>query len=554
MTPAQAPNRTAAHWPRRRTMSSYAVLLLFAGNTFSQVPQAPLKTPPKVPSQVPVATPIATPLQTPLQTSLPAPTAGALWSGQAQCQLSMQSGGYTHQETQTWTITGATQSAPDTIQVYPGKWITTGSGGLQKPLGLQILAAQWTTKAEISAPMAVFIRASDSRLIIKPWHAQLNLPGGTQFVRQISGPGAPPVPSSTAVTSAWEWQFPDVEDVATSTSVTGSSTMIISGSLMPQQAPSASAPATCNWQFTKRSPAPAANAPGRSITHRALVGGAVVKPASASAPATSTPPASTPATPAAPSVSSNPTLVPQSQQGASVALTGQNTSFQQGVTTADFGPGITVVSLTVSSATSATAIINVDPAATLGLRPVKLTTGSEQVLVTPVAAPDMNDFSVVPGPVDTSTTATYAESTTCNAGETCFCKAGYADCNGNQADGCETRMVGAGASCACNTPHLNGVGQVYADCTRGLGTPGKPATYNDAMAVEAASAFSGDSASVVESSCAAYSAHAADVNVVTATSNGACAVWTYTGSEAGHVVLDPSGNCYCPTATDNAWQ
>jgi hypothetical protein len=30
----------------------------------------------------------------------------ALWSGQAQCQLSVQSPGYVDQETQTWAITG----------------------------------------------------------------------------------------------------------------------------------------------------------------------------------------------------------------------------------------------------------------------------------------------------------------------------------------------------------------------------------------------------------------------------------------------------------------
>jgi hypothetical protein len=174
--------------------------------------------------------------------------------------------------------------------------------------------------------------------------------------------------------------------------------------------------------------------------------------------------------------------VPQGQQGASVALTGQNTSFQQGVTTADFGPGITVVSLTVTSATSANAIINVDPAAALGLRPVQLTTGSEQVFVTPVSAPEMSDFAIIPGPLDTSTTATYAQGTTCNASGVCICKAGFADCNGNQADGCETRMVGAGGtgSCQCNIPHLNGVGQIYADC-KTPGTPGNPATYDDAI-------------------------------------------------------------------------
>ena len=52
----------------------------------------------------------------------------------------------------------------------------------------------------------------------------------------------------------------------------------------------------------------------------------------------------------------------------SVAITGLFTHFSQGVTTASFGAGITVISLTVSSAISATAVLNIDPAASGGNR------------------------------------------------------------------------------------------------------------------------------------------------------------------------------------------
>ena len=65
------------------------------------------------------------------------------------------------------------------------------------------------------------------------------------------------------------------------------------------------------------------------------------------------------------------------QQNLSVALAGQFTNWVQGTTTANFGTGITVVSLTVSSATSATAILNIDPAAATGARTITLTTGAE---------------------------------------------------------------------------------------------------------------------------------------------------------------------------------
>lgn len=65
------------------------------------------------------------------------------------------------------------------------------------------------------------------------------------------------------------------------------------------------------------------------------------------------------------------------QQGLSVAITGVGINWVQGTTTANFGDGINVASLTVNSSTSATAILNIDLAASLGSRDVALTTGTE---------------------------------------------------------------------------------------------------------------------------------------------------------------------------------
>jgi len=86
----------------------------------------------------------------------------------------------------------------------------------------------------------------------------------------------------------------------------------------------------------------------------------------------------------------NPNTGQQGQQNESVAITGQFTHFVQGTTTANFGPDITVASLTVNSATSATAILNISQTATLGAVNVTLTTGEE-------AATLANGFTVTPG-------------------------------------------------------------------------------------------------------------------------------------------------------------
>src|SRR3989442_13122806 len=86
----------------------------------------------------------------------------------------------------------------------------------------------------------------------------------------------------------------------------------------------------------------------------------------------------------------NPNAGQQGQQNLSVNLTAQFTHFVQGTTTASFGAGITVASLTVNSATTATAGLNIDPTAGTGTRNVTLTTGAEVVTVN-------NGFTVTSG-------------------------------------------------------------------------------------------------------------------------------------------------------------
>jgi hypothetical protein len=60
-----------------------------------------------------------------------------------------------------------------------------------------------------------------------------------------------------------------------------------------------------------------------------------------------------------------------------VEIVGTNTNFENGVTTASFGDGINVISVTVTDATHATVRISISNNATIGFRSVSLTTGSE---------------------------------------------------------------------------------------------------------------------------------------------------------------------------------
>ena len=74
----------------------------------------------------------------------------------------------------------------------------------------------------------------------------------------------------------------------------------------------------------------------------------------------------------------------------SLGIVGQFTHFVDGSTTANFGAGVTVNSVSVSDATHATVNVTVAPGASLGSRTVVLTTGAE-------TAQQVGGFTVTPG-------------------------------------------------------------------------------------------------------------------------------------------------------------
>src|ERR1700722_3953055 len=55
----------------------------------------------------------------------------ATWPGSAQCQLTLQTNGYTRQEAQTWTITEGQPTQQCAMHVYPDVWRASGGGSSQ---------------------------------------------------------------------------------------------------------------------------------------------------------------------------------------------------------------------------------------------------------------------------------------------------------------------------------------------------------------------------------------------------------------------------------------
>src|SRR5271166_3384218 len=126
-----------------------------------------------------------------------------------------------------------------------------------------------------------------------------------------------------------------------------------------------------------------------------------------------------------PSATLSPNSGARGQQNLSVLFAGVGTHFSQGVTTASFGAGISVASLTVNSATSATAVVNIAGNAALGASNVTVSTGSEVLtLVNAFAVTAATLVSIAVTPVNPSVaagktqqftaTGTYSDSSTQN--------------------------------------------------------------------------------------------------------------------------------------------
>src|SRR5687768_8399036 len=84
------------------------------------------------------------------------------WSGSVQCVLDVQLATYSRQETQTWTLTGAAPAREGGFRTYDATWAVTGVG--------RVNATAWTVNVPATpVKLAMFVRASDQKLIIRQW-------------------------------------------------------------------------------------------------------------------------------------------------------------------------------------------------------------------------------------------------------------------------------------------------------------------------------------------------------------------------------------------------
>jgi hypothetical protein len=136
---------------------------------------------------------------------------GPPWRGQVTCNLDLQSQGYTRQETQSWTIAGPMLRMNGAMQIYPVTWTVSGSGSAQRLQNGLTSTVQWNTSVPTAnLTFAVYVRASDRRLIFTQWGSQASSAAGIRGLQQAVWNGAQQQPAAIAH-PAWEWHFPLIE-------------------------------------------------------------------------------------------------------------------------------------------------------------------------------------------------------------------------------------------------------------------------------------------------------------------------------------------------------
>jgi hypothetical protein len=179
--------------------------------------------------------------------------AGTPWNGWARCDVDVTAAGYSDRQSHVWVVPATSPVSQGAVRVHAATWSASGSGSLRRTQGSQTLDAQWTTAVPaMDAPFAFTVRASDGRLLIKPWHAQRRVRGAISGSQQLTIDGKPQRPVPIAL-EAFEWGFPAIEADTGTTRLAGSSAPPVTGSVAPMQPAGARSTASCSWAFARGS-------------------------------------------------------------------------------------------------------------------------------------------------------------------------------------------------------------------------------------------------------------------------------------------------------------
>lgn len=186
------------------------------------------------------------------------------WSGWARCEIQTRTTGQTNthyedSQTQTWTISG-----PGTIDGggtrYPATWSVTGTGAMRtswsgpgsNPNGDHMESVWEHRISGVAAPLLVTHRASDNKVVLSSAHARLQSPVTVQrWIGNDAGTVISPGSQTSFPEPIFELTLPAIDDAATSTRLSGSSSPVVSYPVSPLQPANAGATASCTWLFEK---------------------------------------------------------------------------------------------------------------------------------------------------------------------------------------------------------------------------------------------------------------------------------------------------------------
>jgi hypothetical protein len=140
--------------------------------------------------------------------------------------------------------------------VFPASWSVVGSGSIDRAQGGNTLTARWAVNgASTNAPISFWVRAADGRLFASSRHGQVMATGGVAGYALYTNDGKPNPPQQIAA-QAQEWAFPTIEDTETSTTLKGTSSTGVAGSVGYMQQPGSQTTVSCTWQFAQNTAVP----------------------------------------------------------------------------------------------------------------------------------------------------------------------------------------------------------------------------------------------------------------------------------------------------------
>jgi len=194
------------------------------------------------------------------------------WSGHVQCVLAARGIGYQDDQTHTWVLSGAPTPRND-FRDYPATWTVTGRG-TRAPISARASAAgagdSWThSGSDPSASITVFVPVGTTTIRIS---------AGQRAVKNATGiKGTSASVAFTGEANEWRFQYIDVANGVSQTSLSGSRTQTRSDAIGWRPPPGTTVTETCTWNLTKSGGAAGSGISGGASTTSSAPAGSSAK-------------------------------------------------------------------------------------------------------------------------------------------------------------------------------------------------------------------------------------------------------------------------------------